>query len=175
MQYIGVAMQAAGQGVEMMTAIQQANAEVKAAKLERKTIRDEAQFQEQQSRRQSQMAIGKQVAVGAASGVDITSGSPLFMELDSVRQAELEALNIRHRGELAMAAKTLEIRKARARKFGVILSQSLKMGGQGAGMMGGGGGGGATWSGAQGGMTSGAGSFGGGGGSILGGWMGGGK
>lgn len=175
MQYLGPILQGAGQGVEMLTAIQQANAEIDAAKLERKTIKAETRFQEQQSRRRTSMAIGKQMAILAASGVDITSGSPLFMELDSVRQAELEALNIRHSGKLKMAAKTLTIRQAKARKLGVIISQSLKMGGQGASMMGGGGGG-ASWGGsgaAAGGMSSGAGTYGAGGGSILGGWMGG--
>jgi hypothetical protein len=75
------------------------------------------------------MLIGKQIAVGAASGVDITSGSPLFMELDSVKQAELEALNIRHQGALGSASKKFEARMAKARIPGIIMGGVAQAGG----------------------------------------------
>jgi hypothetical protein len=113
----------------MLSGIQQANAQAKGARSEAKSIEEQAAFQEQQSRRQSRMLIGKQIAVGAASGVDITSGSPLFMELDSVKQAELEALNIRHQGALGSASKKFEARMAKARIPGIIMGGVAQAGG----------------------------------------------
>lgn len=113
----------------MLSGISQANAQAKGAKSEAKSIVEQAAFQEQQSRRQSALAIGKQVATGAASGVDITSGSPLFMELDSIRQAELDALNIRHQGALGAASKKFEARMAKARIPGIIMGGIAGAGG----------------------------------------------
>ena len=113
----------------MLSGISQANAQSKGANQEAKSIEEAAAFQEQQSRRQSRMMIGKQVAIGAASGVDITSGSPLFMELDSVRQAELEALNIRHQGALGSASRKYEGKMAKARIPGIIIGGVAQAGG----------------------------------------------
>lgn len=118
---LAAALMVGGQVGQMLSGIQQASGQAKAAKAEAKSIEAQTAFQEQQSRRQSRMAIGKMVAIGAASGVDITSGSPLFMELDSVRQAELDALNIRHQGALGAASKRFEARMAKARIPGIIL------------------------------------------------------
>lgn len=129
-----MAMLAAGLSVVgaiggMLSSIQQVNAQAKGAKFEAKSIEEQAAFTERQSRRQSALAIGKQVATGAASGVDITSGSPLFMELDSVRQAELEALNIRHQGALGAASKRFEARMAKAQIPGIIIGGISKAAG----------------------------------------------
>ena len=71
-------------------------------------IKESAEFEERKSRRRSQQLIAKQRAIGAASGIDISSGSPLFMELDSTRQAEIEALNIRRSGEISSTGKEFE-------------------------------------------------------------------
>ena len=103
--------------VTVQSSLQQASA----AKAEAKSREQQAAFQEEQSRRQSQMLIGKQIAMGAASGVDVTSGSPLFMELDSVRQGELEAQNIRHQGALAVSSKKYEASMAMSRIPGTIV------------------------------------------------------
>ena len=129
----------------MLSGISQANAQAKGARAEAKSIEEQAAFQEGQSRRQSRMLIGKQVASGAASGVDITSGSPLFMELDSVRQSELEALNIRHQGALGSASKKFEARMAKAKIPGIIMGGVAQAGGAAAaGMSAGGAGGGGS-------------------------------
>jgi len=109
----------AGTVGQTLSQIQQTRGQASALRAEAKSIKYQSQFEERQARRQSQMAIGKQVAMGAASGVDITSGSPLFMELDSVRQGELEALNIRNQGRNA----------ANARKFGAKM-ETRKIPGQ---------------------------------------------
>ena len=72
------------------------------------SARQAAAYKEQQYRRRLTLALGKEEAVGAASGVDPFSGSPLFMELDNIKQGELEALNIRHAGTLTASARTFE-------------------------------------------------------------------
>jgi hypothetical protein len=63
----------------------------------------------------------------------VTSGSPLFMELDSVKQAELDALNIRHQGELGVASKQFQARMAKAQIPGIIIGGLSKAGGAFAG------------------------------------------
>lgn len=158
-----------GTVLQTVSEVQAANSRAKGARAEAKSIERQAAFTELQSRRQSAMAIGKMVATGAASGVDITSGSPLFMELDSVRQAELEALNIRHQGAQGAAAKRFEARMAKASRTGIIIGGATKLAGVAA-MSSGGGGAGGGWNNPSGGMASGAGSFGARGGSVLGGW-----
>ena len=77
------------------------------------SARQSAAFEETQFRRRAALLLGKETAIGAASGVDITSGSPLFSELDNVRQAEIEALNIRRTGELTATSREFEARMAR--------------------------------------------------------------
>ena len=112
----------------VISGITQANAQAKAAKAEARSIADQAAFDEQQYRRKASIAIGKQNAMGAASGLDITSGSPLFMELDNIRQAELDALNIRHQGALDVASKRFEARMAKAQIPGILLGGAAKGG-----------------------------------------------
>lgn len=51
---------------------------------------------------------GQANAQVAASGVDITSGSPLLLELDRVKQSELEALNTRRSGQLGATSKRFQ-------------------------------------------------------------------
>lgn len=111
-----------------LSGVQQARGQARAATAEAKSIRQQSAFEEQQYRRTARMAIGQQVATGAASGVDITSGSPLFMELDSIRQAELEALNIRQQGKYGAASKRFEARMAKSRIPGIIMGGAAGVG-----------------------------------------------
>lgn len=113
---------------QTLSGIQQANAQAKAANAEARSIADQAAFDEQQYRRKASIAIGKENAMGAASGLDITSGSPLFMELDNIRQAELDALNIRHQGQLGVASKQFQARMAKAQIPGIIMGGMAKSG-----------------------------------------------
>ena len=76
-----------------------AEADKKAAKFEAQSRRDAAAFEEARFRTRAARLIGKQQAIYGASGVDTTVGSPLLMQLDSVRQAELESMNIRRTGQ----------------------------------------------------------------------------
>lgn len=121
MQFLPAALMFGANIGSMLSQIQQARAQAKGANAEAKAIQQQSAFEEQQSRRRSRMAIGQQVATSAASGVDITSGSPLFAELDSVRQAELEALNIRQQGKYGVAGKRFEARMATSRIPGIIM------------------------------------------------------
>jgi len=83
---------------QTVSQIQAARGQARAASAEAASIREAAGFEERQTRRRAQEIIAKGQAIGAASGLDIASGSPLLMELENVRQAELEALSVRHRG-----------------------------------------------------------------------------
>ena len=68
--------------------------------------------------------------------MDISSGSPLLMMLDSAREAELETLSIRQGGEIGAQGKRFESELARRRipgqafagiaKGGTILSEWLR-------------------------------------------------
>ncbi len=71
------------------------------ARIEGKQAMDETHEQERLSREKSARLMSKQRAFYGASGVDIASGSPLDVMADQAYQSEMDALNIRHMGELA--------------------------------------------------------------------------
>lgn len=111
-----------GTAISTYAAYSQAEAQQKAAKQEAQfreqeaeSARQSAAYDERQYRRRATLLLGKQNAILGASGMDISSGSPLLLELDSVRQAELEALNIRQRGASAGYGREQEARLARMR------------------------------------------------------------
>lgn len=90
-------------------------ADVNAKSLDAQARSEEAQaaFQETQQRRENQFYLGNAVAKTAASGVAITSGSPLLHELDRVKQTEIQALNIRYQGQNAANASRFQSRMVR--------------------------------------------------------------
>lgn len=55
---------------------------------------------EEAQRRQAAIALGRQTAATAQSGVDLTSGSALDLYQQSATNAELDALNIRYGAQL---------------------------------------------------------------------------
>ena len=59
-----------------------------------------AAFNEKRFRREAEKVIGKQRAIGAASGIDIGSGTINEVILESARRAEEEALTIRAGGQI---------------------------------------------------------------------------
>lgn len=61
---------------------------------------DQAAFDERQQRRVGQFFMGERIASAAASGVDVSQGSPLFAALDQAKQNELQALSIRRAGKV---------------------------------------------------------------------------
>jgi hypothetical protein len=87
-----------------------------------------AQQQEIQSRRQFKFATGEANAIGAASGLDLTQGSPLKMELDRTKQAEIQALSIRRAGATEAQGYRFDARMARRSIPGSII-QGLAGGG----------------------------------------------
>lgn len=112
---VGAVVGAVGTGVSIYSSIQQQNAAAEAAEaeqeaknLEATTQRQAAEFEERQFRRKAQILIGRQRNLMAASGIDITTGSPALMELDTIEQAEIEALNIRRTGQVRASALEFE-------------------------------------------------------------------
>ena len=119
---IGAVTAVVGTGISVYSNIQQANAAAAAAESEQEmrnaeaaSAREAAAYEERQFRRRASLLQGKQSAILAASGFDITSGSPNALELDTIQQAELEALNIRRTGEISASSREFEGRLARLR------------------------------------------------------------
>jgi hypothetical protein len=111
-----------GTAVSTYAVYAQAEQQQKAAKAESQfreqeaeSARQSAAYQERQYRRRVALLLGKQEAIAGASGTDPSSGSPLLMELDNVRQGEMEALNIRRTGEATAFGREYEARLARQR------------------------------------------------------------
>lgn len=95
------------------------------AKSERLAAEEEAR----RSRYENRRKIARARALGAASGVDIGSGSPLLSVLDSVRQAELEAQTLSYGGQLRQQQKKAAARAARGQIPGLIFGGLAKTGG----------------------------------------------
>lgn len=115
-----VALVSAGVGTYMSVEAQENQA--KAAKAEGDFREQEAEgaraaaaYEEKQTRRRLGLLMGRQSAAQAAAGVDVSSGSPLLLELDTARQVEMEALNVRAQGANATNSKLFEARIARQR------------------------------------------------------------
>jgi len=111
---------AAGMGLGVLGAVGGASAKAMAADVDAKqldararSIEQQAAFDETQQRRQNKLFLGEQNATAAASGVAITSGSPLLHELDRVKQTEIQAQNIRISGQNAAAATRFQSRIVR--------------------------------------------------------------
>ena len=95
----GAAVQGLGMAASTVGSLQTVAEQRKMLKSEALSVEQQAAFDETQTRRQNKLFLGEANAVGAASGVDISSGSPLLHELDRIKQTEMEALNIRRSGE----------------------------------------------------------------------------
>lgn len=111
-----------GTAISTYAAFRQAATQEEAAKVEAdfriqeaESARQNAAYQEKQYRRRVALLLGKQAAIIGATGVDPTVGSPLLMELDSIKQGELEALNIRRTGAVSAFGQEYEARLARQR------------------------------------------------------------
>lgn len=100
-----------------------------AAKANAKQAIVNARFEEQQSRRQAQRILAKQRAIGAASGIDTSSGSFLELMLDSAREAEEEALTIRQGGRIQANQARYAGAVAKSRALGDTLGGFGRLGG----------------------------------------------
>lgn len=103
---------------------------------EGRSIADQAAFDERQQRRLSRLSMGQAIAQGAASGVAITSGSPLLQELDRVKQNEIEALSIRRLGQIGQSTKRFQSRMTRKQIPFTILGGAAQLGSQATSMIG---------------------------------------
>lgn len=81
-------------------ASKQANFQAAVAQQQAERERLQAASDEQDYRRKQSRLMASKRAVGGASGVDTTTGSPLFTSEDFAGEAELNALRIRNGGEV---------------------------------------------------------------------------
>lgn len=114
------ALLVAGAGLEAFSQVTQGIAAKRAGKFQQQIERQNAAFElekahadELRSRRNSERVLSLQIATMAKSGFDITLGSPLLLFHDSVKEAELDALNIRASGQVR--ARDAKLRGTKAR------------------------------------------------------------
>lgn len=123
---IGVGISLLSLAAQTSSQVQQAESEAEFAEAEGVAAREKAAFGERQFRKRARIAQAKSVAIGAAAGFDITSGSTLLQELENAREAEIEALGIRRTGEITEATKRFEAKIARRSKTGIIVGGVAK-------------------------------------------------
>lgn len=102
---IGMGMQLAGTAGQMMANVRSAESQARGAEYQARGldyeaagIQQQAAFDARQEARRQRILQGEANAMAAASGLDITRGSPLLLELDRVRQGALEVASIRRSG-----------------------------------------------------------------------------
>lgn len=117
---IAIAATVAGATIGTTSQVKAAKQRAQLSELEATNIRQSADFQERQFRRDVRFALGRQRAITAAAGVDPGSGSPMLLAIDSAKQAEIEALNIRRTGQRGAAAKLFQARLERKAIPGII-------------------------------------------------------
>lgn len=110
---LGIGTQLLGAGAGTVGNVMASDVNAKMLDIQSRTIADNAAFEERQFRRKAKLDAGSNVATAAASGVDITRGSPLFAELDFAKQTEIEAQSIRRAGKIGSDAKKFESRMTR--------------------------------------------------------------
>lgn len=113
MQAVAAGMQLVGTAAGTAAKVQEADLTAKGLQSEARSIEAQAAFDETQQRRKNRLMLGEANAQAAASGIDISSGSPLLLELDRVKQAEIEALSIRRAGGIAAESRRYGARLAR--------------------------------------------------------------
>jgi hypothetical protein len=91
-----------------------------------KAALSQARQEEFVDRRKSASIIAKQKAAGATAGLDISSGTPNELLLDSAYNAELNALNIRKQGRFNSDYYKTQARRAKAQIPGILFGGLLK-------------------------------------------------
>lgn len=79
------------------------------------TTRQNAAYEERNVRRKNALIISRQNAIFAAAGIDPMSGSPSVLQVDSAKEAEMEALAVRSGGSQESGARLFESRIAKYR------------------------------------------------------------
>jgi hypothetical protein len=110
MQYVGAILGVVGGGISAYGQMQSAKVEAAAYKYnasinERNAVqeRQKADYDEKQSRKKLATLMSSQRALYAKAGVDLSSGSPLFVLAETASEGEEEAQNIRWFGDVAVA------------------------------------------------------------------------
>lgn len=110
MAYVAGAMALLGTVIGTGSALASNKANAQASEQEAQNFEQSAALSERQFRRSAGLDAGKGRAIAAASGVRADAGSPLLLELDYAKQAEIEAQNIRRTGVIQAGAKRYEAR-----------------------------------------------------------------
>jgi hypothetical protein len=108
---VGATAAIAGTGIATVSAVKQSKTQAAIAEataesydIDAENKKTAAEYEENQFRRRAALLMGKQSAIFAASGIDPSSGSPLLQMLDTVKEAEMEAQNIRRTGQIGESA-----------------------------------------------------------------------
>lgn len=117
---IAAATSAVATVASTVSATQQASAQSKADRDAAQQSIAAAQLDESADRRRSSQIIAKQQATAAASGLDISSGTPLELEMNSAFNAEMNALKIRQQGVMDKNYYMNRSRQARAQVPGLL-------------------------------------------------------
>ena len=135
MQAVAMGMQVAGVAGGTVAKVQEADLTAKGLQAEARSIDERTKFDETQQRRRNRLLLGEANAQAAASGLGISSGSPLLLELDRVKQAEIEALSIRQAGNMKADSLRYGARLARRSIPYTILGGMLQGGSAGLGAL----------------------------------------
>jgi hypothetical protein len=102
---VGAGLSLAGSVGHTVANIRSSTANARGLEYEARSIEDQTAFDVTQERRRQRILQGQGNAITAASGLDPTSGSPLLMELDRVRQGELEVQSLKRAGDMAITTR----------------------------------------------------------------------
>lgn len=96
----GAVAQGNAQAAQYNAAAAAANYNANIQRQQASTVGQQTSAREDLQRKQARQIIARQVAAGAESGVNITTGSASDVFRQSLYDAEMDALNIRYEGEL---------------------------------------------------------------------------
>jgi hypothetical protein len=96
----GAVAQGNAQAAQNNAAAAAANYNANMQRQQAATVGQQTSSREDLQRKQARQIIARQVAAGAESGVNITTGSAADLFRQSLYDAEMDALNIRYEGEL---------------------------------------------------------------------------
>ena len=109
----GPVMQVAGVGMNTYANAVSSDINAKALQSQARSVEEDTKFQIQQQQRDAKIQAGEQNATMAATGLDITRGSPLFQQLDFAKQTESEKQSIQRSGNIEAANKRFDARMTR--------------------------------------------------------------
>jgi hypothetical protein len=144
------ALQVVGAVGETAANVSASDVNAKGLDAQARSIDQQTTFDVTQEQRRNRLMLGKGIARGAASGVSISSGSPLLHELDRVKQASIQEQSIQRSGNINAANTRFASRMERRKIPFQILAGVTKIGSIGANASGGGSGntggsGGGSW------------------------------